>query len=63
MMKKSTMKDKINTNKNTAIIVRVLFITATVAGILCLPFTGIVNDPDYLIKLTENQNQVMNKWE
>lgn len=37
----------------------VLLITAAVAGILSLPFSGIVNEPDYLIKLTENKNRVI----
>ena len=48
-----------DTNRKTAIIVGVLFIIGTVAGILCLPFLGSVNAPDYLIKVAQNENQVM----
>jgi hypothetical protein len=50
-----------NTNKKTAIIVGVLFITATVAGILSeFLFLGpILNSPDYLINVSANENQVI----
>jgi hypothetical protein len=38
----------------------VLFIIGTVAGILSLVFTGsILHDPNYLIKVFENQNQIV----
>jgi len=48
------------TNKKTARIVGVLFIIGTLAGIMSIP-TGasIINDPDYLVKLSENQNSVI----
>ena len=47
-----------NTNKRTARIVGVLFIIGTVAGFLSLVFGGtIIDDPDYLIKVSENENQ------
>ena len=53
-------KEKANTNKNTARVVGVLFITATVAaiisGALLLP---ILEAPDYLTKVFANENQVM----
>lgn len=48
-----------NTHRKNAIIVGVLFITATIAGILSLPFSGLVDDPDYLMKVTEHENQVI----
>ncbi len=48
-----------NSNKKTARIVGVLFITATVAGVLSLLFTGPLNTPDYLIKVSANENQII----
>ena len=49
-----------NTNRKTAIIVGVLFIIGTVAGILSVVFTGsILGDPDYLIKISANENQII----
>ena len=49
-----------NTNRNTARIVGALFIIGTVAGILSVVFTGsILNDPDYLIKVSANENQIV----
>ena len=54
--------EKMNTNKKTAIIVGVLFITATVAGVLGgmlgLTFTGPSNAPDYLTNISANVNQL-----
>src|SRR5262245_7339780 len=47
-------------NRKTAIIVGVLYIIGTIAGILSLVFTGpILNDPDFLIKVSVNQNQII----
>jgi hypothetical protein len=47
-------------NRKTAIIVGVLFIVGTVAGVLSVLFTGpILDDPDYLTKVTSNQNQII----
>ena len=47
-------------NRKTAIIVGVLYIVGTIAGILSLVFTGsILSDPNYLIKVSENQNQIL----
>jgi hypothetical protein len=49
-----------NTNRKTAIIVGVLFIIATVASLLSTSFTqSILDAPDYLIKISANQNQVI----
>jgi len=49
-----------DTNRKTAIIVGVLFIIGTVAGILSVVFTGsILGDPDYLIKISANENQII----
>ena len=48
------------TSRKTAIIVGVLYIIGTVAGVLSLVFAGsILNDPDYLIKVSANQNQIV----
>ena len=47
------------TNRTTAGIVGVLFIIGTVAGILSVVFTGsILGDPNYLIKVSANANQI-----
>jgi hypothetical protein len=49
-----------NTNRKTAIIVGVLYIIGTVTGILSIVFYGpILNDPDYLIKVSANENQII----
>jgi len=49
-----------NTYRKTAIIVGVLFIIGTVAGILSVVLTGpILGDPDYLIKVAANENQII----
>ncbi len=48
-----------NTNKKTARIVGVLFITATVAGMLGVVFLGSIYDPDYLTKVSANENQII----
>jgi hypothetical protein len=48
------------TNRKTAIIVGVLFIIGTVAGILSVLFTGsILGDPNYLVKVAANENQII----
>jgi hypothetical protein len=48
------------TSRKTAIIVGVLYIVGTVAGVLSLVFAGsILNDPDYLIKISANENQIV----
>jgi hypothetical protein len=55
-----TTKEKMNTNRKTAIIVGVLFLTATVTGILGESLTGsTVNAPDYLISVYPNRTQVV----
>jgi len=49
-----------NTNKKTAIIAGVLFITATATYMLGSGFLEpILNAPDYLINVSANQNQVL----
>jgi len=49
-----------NNFRKTAIIVGVLFIIGTAAGILSGVVTGsILNDPDYLIKISANENQII----
>ena len=48
-----------NSNKRTARIVGVLFITATVSAVLSGLLTGpVLDDPDYLINVSANENQV-----
>ena len=48
-----------DSNRKTAIIVGVLFIIGTAAGIISVGFTGsILDDPDYLIEVSANENQV-----
>jgi hypothetical protein len=52
--------EKINSNKKVAKMVGVLFIIGTAAGIISLPTAGsIVHAPDYLMRLTENNNRVV----
>jgi hypothetical protein len=52
--------DTLRADRKTAIIVGVLFIIGTVAGILSVVFTGsTLSDPNYLIKVSENQNQIV----
>ncbi len=54
-----TTKEKTNTHRKSAITVGVLFIIGTVAGILSGVFTEpILGDPDYLIKIAANENQI-----
>ena len=48
-----------NSNRKTAIIVGVLFIIATVAPLLSLPFTRHIDTPDYLINVSANATQVI----
>ncbi len=49
-----------NSNKRTARIVGVLFITATVSAVLSGLLTGpVLDDPDYLINVSANENQVL----
>ena len=53
-------ESKMNTSRKTARIVGVLFIIGTVAGVLSFIFTGpILDAPDYLIKVSANENQVI----
>jgi hypothetical protein len=51
-------RGKMNTNKKTAIIVGVLFIIATVASLLSLPFIAPINASNYLVDVSANGNQV-----
>ncbi len=48
-----------NANKKTARFVGVLFIIATVAGILSVVCTGLLNTPDYLVNVAANGNQII----
>ena len=49
-----------NSNRKIAIIAGVLFIVATFTAIVGLIlYEPILNDPDYIIKLSANENQVI----
>lgn len=49
-----------NAHRKTAIIVGILLIIGTVSGVLSAVFTGsIFGDPDYLIKVSANENQII----
>jgi len=48
-----------NSNRKTAIIVGVLFIIGTVAGSLSAVVSGPLQDPDYLVTVSANENQIM----
>jgi hypothetical protein len=48
-----------NRNRKTAIIAGVLFITATAASILSLPFLASINAPNYLVDVSANANQLL----
>jgi hypothetical protein len=48
------------TNRKTALIVGLLYIVGTVAGILSLVFTGsILERPDYLVRVSTHTNQII----
>lgn len=49
-----------DTGRRTARLVGILFITGTLAGVLSAVFTGpTLGDPDYLLKVGANQNQIL----
>jgi hypothetical protein len=50
---------KMNIHRKNALGAGILFIIADIAGFLSFPFLGFLNNPDYLIKVTENRNQVV----
>jgi uncharacterized protein DUF4386 len=56
----STKANPHGTNRKTAIMVGVLYIIGTVAGILSLVLTGpILESPDYLVQVSRNPNQIV----
>ncbi len=56
----STKASPHGTNRKTAIMVGLLYIIGTVAGILSLVFTGpILESPDYLLQVSMNPNQIV----
>jgi len=60
MEKKKTEIEKMDKNKKTARLVGILFIIGTVAGILsAIVIPPILNDPEYLVKFSENRNMVI----
>ena len=48
-----------DSNKKTARIVGILFIIATLAGLLSVIFLGSLNTPDYLVNVSANGNQII----
>ena len=48
-----------NSNRKTSIIVGVLYIAGTAAGIISAVFGPDLDAPDFLAKLSANQNRVM----
>ena len=49
-----------NTNRKIAVLVGLLYILGTVMGVLSVIFTGpILDDPNYLVKVFENQSQLV----
>ena len=48
-------KEKTNSYRKTGRIVGIFFITATLAGILGLVFSGPLQAPDYLLDVSESQ--------
>jgi len=49
-----------DTNKKTAIIVGVLYIIGTIAGMLSYVFTGpVLGDPDYLVNVSAHEMQII----
>ena len=53
------MKTKTYGYKGTAMLVGILYIIGTVAGILSVPFLKMRNEPDYLAKIAENPNSLV----
>ena len=55
-----TNKERMSSTRKTAITVGILFIIATVAGVLSVAFLGVVlADPDYLNNFAANESQVI----
>ena len=53
-------KQKVSSDRKTAIIVGILFIIGTVAGILSAVVTGpVLSDPDILVSVSANENQII----
>lgn len=48
-----------DTNRKNAFIAGGLFVIADIAGFLTFPFLGFLNNPDYLMKVAENRNQIV----
>lgn len=48
-----------NTHRKNALGAGILFVIADIAGFACIPFLGFLNNPDYLIKVAENRNQLV----
>ena len=57
---KASSSSKVSSNRKTAVIVGVLFIIGTVAGVLSGTFTlPILGAPDYLREVTANESQIV----
>jgi len=56
---KTIQEENMNRNRKTALIAGVLFITATVAYILSLPFLAPTNASDYLASVSAHGTQIL----
>jgi len=56
---RSEKEIKMNTHRKNALGAGILFVIADIAGFLSIPFLGFLNNPDYLIKVAENRNQLV----
>jgi len=55
----TTKESPYGTNRKNALSAGVLFVIADIAGFLSVPLLKLAYDPDYLIKIAENKNQVV----
>jgi hypothetical protein len=56
---RSKKEIKMNANRTNALSAGILFVIADIAGFLSVPLLKLVYNPDYLIKIAENKNQVV----
>jgi hypothetical protein len=56
---RSKKEIKVNTHRKNALGAGILFVIADIAGFSSIPFLGFLNNPDYLIKVAENRNQLV----
>jgi len=56
---RSNKEMKMNTHRKNALGAGILFVIADIAGFSSIPFLGFLSNPDYLIKVAENRNQLV----